>query len=306
MFRNEQQSLEFGSAFRTVNNAFQRFAELSQMRIETLVFLVRHFGFTAQPDGFHGVERRIFFHILVVFFDGVFHADRVFDEVRIFADDGGDGPIFQIGFGIFFQMKDDGGSLSVALCLFDGVGVFAVGRPLPRLVGTGFAGDDVRLVGSHERGIETHAELSDQFRIVAFGFFLLLHGFNERLGAGLGDGADVRNQIVAVHADAVVNKGKGAGFLVRRNADFPVLRIFRMADGLETRLVQSIGCIRHQFPDENVFVGIDGMNHQLQQLLNFCLKLHTVFCHDKASCWNSLRNQCFFRMLSVIWKGLCS
>lgn len=77
------------------------------------------------------------------------------------------------------------------------------------------------LVGDHERRVEADAELPDQtFR--SCGVLGLLDLLQQAGGAGLGDGADQLNEIVAGHADAVVPDGQGAGVLVDLQRDLQI------------------------------------------------------------------------------------
>ena len=88
----------------------------------------------------------------------------------------------------------------------------------------GHAREDRHLVGDHERGVEADAELADQLGpLRRLGCFKL---FEERRGAGLGDGAEVLDGALAVHADAVVGDGQRAGVLVDGDLDLPVLVAF--------------------------------------------------------------------------------
>ena len=75
----------------------------------------------------------------------------------------------------------------------------------------GAAGLDHHLVGDHEGGIEADAELADQrLRLLA----RVLGGklVEESLGAGPGDGAEARGQVLARHSDAVVGRRSASSF----------------------------------------------------------------------------------------------
>ena len=74
------------------------------------------------------------------------------------------------------------------------------------LVFAGLARDDLDLVGDHEDGVEADAELADEVGVLA-GVAGELG--EEVLGAGAGDGAEVRDEIFLVHADAGVGDGEG-------------------------------------------------------------------------------------------------
>ena len=85
---------------------------------------------------------------------------------------------------------------------------------------------------------------------------VLLEKLQKCTGAALGDGADVLDDLVLRHADAVVADGEGLRFFIRRDADLPLLRHFRMGQAFEARLVDGVGGVGHQFPQENVAVGV--------------------------------------------------
>ena len=80
----------------------------------------------------------------------------------------------------------------------------------------GAAGEHRHLVGDDERRIEADAELADQMRVL-----LLVAGelAEELARAGLGDRAEVRDDLVAAHADAVVGDGDRARLAVEIDAD---------------------------------------------------------------------------------------
>ncbi|CSI94613.1 Uncharacterised protein [Vibrio cholerae] len=48
-----------------------------------------------------------------------------------------------------------------------------------------------------------------------------------------------------------------------------------MRKRLKTQLINGIGGVRNQLTQENFFVGVQRVNHQVQQLFNFRLKTTT-------------------------------
>src|SRR5690606_15874476 len=88
----------------------------------------------------------------------------------------------------------------------------------------------------------------------------------------------------AGHADAVVPDGQHAVVLVDFQLDVQVggvdLQIL-VLEGGKPQFVQGIGRVRDQLAKERVLVGVDGMDHQLEQLMGFCLELELfdVLCH---------------------------
>jgi hypothetical protein len=122
------------------------------------------------------------------------------------------------------------------------------------------------LAGDHERGVEAHAELADDVDVIALrGLFGLL----ELQAVGMGDGAQVLLQLVGVHADAVVGHRDGAGVLVEETRIFssslPSWICGRQA--LEVQLVLGVGRVRDQLAQEDLAVRVDGVDHQVEQLL---------------------------------------
>ncbi|MCY1181760.1 hypothetical protein D9M73_222840 [compost metagenome] len=99
-------------------------------------------------------------------------------------------------------------------------------------------------------------------------------------GAGLGDGAEVGDHVLAAHADAVVFEGDGLGVLVEADADLQLGTAFqqlRLGQGFETQLVGGVRGVGNQFAEEDFLVRIEGMDHQMKQLLHFSLKTQSFF-----------------------------
>ena len=95
------------------------------------------------------------------------------------------------------------------------------------------------------------------------------------LGAGAGDGAEARGQVVAGHADAVVGDGQGLGVLVERDGDGEGRAVgdeLGLGDRLVAQLLAGVGGVGDEFADEDLPVGIDRMNHQMQQARNVGLE----------------------------------
>ncbi|MPM56938.1 hypothetical protein SDC9_103755 [bioreactor metagenome] len=235
---------------------------------ETFMLLGRDLGRRAQPDRLLRIERA-FFNAggLVLIGLDIGHHDRIFDEIRIFAHDFGKFPAFEVGFLARFDMKRDRGAGFGARRFFDGVVVIAVGGPAHgRGVAAGAPGFDFNLFRDHEGGVEADAELADQLRRA--GGVALLEIFEKRAGAGFGDGADVVAHFIGGHADAVVGDGDGFGVLVDIEVDAPVPEQFFIGQRREARLVDGIGGIGDQFTQKNVGIGVERMNHQIEQLLD--------------------------------------
>ena len=103
--------------------------------------------------------------------------------------------------------------------------------------------------------------------------------------AGARDGAEVALQLLLGHADAVVGDGEGARFLVGGEEDLEVLAPQLdgvVGEGLVGQLVHRVAGVGDQLPQEDLLVGVDGVDHQIQQPLGLGLEL--FLCHDNASC----------------------
>ncbi|OQA63562.1 MAG: hypothetical protein BWY39_00825 [Spirochaetes bacterium ADurb.Bin269] len=157
------------------------------------------------------------------------------------------------------------------------VRTLAVGDPLPHQRIGCLLRDDLDLACDHERRIKPDAELADQVGILLRVACELLE---ERLGAGAGDGAQVRHNIVLVHADTGIAHNQRLFFLVERNVHAGRklhILVFLVRKAQILQLVQRVGRVRHNLPQENFLVRIERMNDKRQQLVDFSLKL--IRCH---------------------------
>ena len=138
-------------------------------------------------------------------------------------------------------------------------------------VRAGLAARDGDLVRDHERRIEADAELADQAAAVLG----LVELADEGAGAGAGDGAEVVDQLLPVHADAVVGDGQRAGRLVAADADRQHRVLgdeFGLGDRLVTELVAGVGRVRDQLAQEDVALGVDRVHHHVEQVGDFGLE----------------------------------
>ena len=108
---------------------------------------------------------------------------------------------FQKLLGVFLEMQRDAGPARFLFGFADCELPLAIRRPAPSGVLAGAPAQYLDLVGNHEAGIEPDAELPDQRNIlVVLAGKLVDEGGRSRSG----DGAQIFDQRVAVHADAVV------------------------------------------------------------------------------------------------------
>ena len=135
----------------------------------------------------------------------------------------------------------------------------------------GVDGDFVR---DHERRVEADAELADERGGFLAGVFRRKL-VEEGLGAGAGDGAKPLGQVFAGHADAVVREGQRLGVGIDRDLDRErraVLDQFRLGDRFVAQLLAGVGRVGDELADENLPVGIDRMDHEMQQARNVGLE----------------------------------
>ncbi len=261
-----------------VNMGQRRFEVVRHMLVEFVVLFLRDLALGARPQGGSLVDgfQLILDHVLLLLCVPIFlvHHDGQGDVVGILADDGLDLPAGKELVLAFAQVQDHVGAATGLVHGFERVVTLSRRFPFHAMFGAkaGAAGDQGHLVGHDEGGIEAHAELADQVRIPG-----LIAGkrLEELARAGLGDGADMLDHFLAVHADAVVGKGNGARSFIEAHADLQIGISFPqrvVGQRLEAQLVRSIGGIGNQLAQENLLVAVQGVDHQLQQLLDFGLK----------------------------------
>ena len=258
--------------------------------VEGIVLLLGHVLLGTLPQGHHGVEGVELGVILVLILGalldsglGDLHADGVADVVGILADKGAELVLLQelgvvLLLGICLDGHDDVGTGGITLSGLDGVAV-GVRGPLPGGVCAVLLGDDGDGVGHHKGGVEAHAELTDDVDVL-----VLLHGLLEDQAAGLGDGTQVLLHVGAVHADAVVGNGQRPLLLIGGNGDLkiaPVEADVVVGQGGVGQLVDGVGGVGDDLPEEDFLVGVDGVDHHIHQTLAFSLELH--FFHSACS-----------------------
>ncbi len=186
--------------------------------------------------------------------------DRKLDVVGVGADNALDLVGLDILFRVLLQMQHDLGATRHALrrgrIRRRDLETGAAGRrPHPGLALAGAAAGDHDAIRHHEGRVEADAELADQAGAF-FGFVLaFVETGQEGLGAGPGDGAEIVDQLLPLHADAGVTHGEGRGRLVRRDPDHRRVALgqqFRPRDRLIAQLVAGVRCVGNQLPQENI------------------------------------------------------
>ena len=266
--------------------------------VELGILLVGDLGAALLPDGGHrvdGLELGVVLPLRLVVVAGVGgalllaalgheHLDGVAHVVAVAADELAELPLAEelvvVGLvGVLLEGHDDGGAAGRAIGgviggdRLDRVALDAVGGPAEALVRAPGAADDGDLARDHEGGVEAHAEAADDVDGVTLGLGV---GLLEGLGAGVGDGAEVLLELGLGHADAVVGDGDGAVVLVKGHVDGEVGLVDlhrRVREALEVELVDRVRRVGDELAQEDLAVGVDGVDHEVEQLLALCLEL---------------------------------
>ena len=173
--------------------------------------------------------------------------DRKLDVVGIGADNPLDLESFQIFCRVRLQVQNDfraaRDALGVVFTRRSDIEPVAAGRcPGPDLFGSSAATGDNDAIGDHEGRVEADPELADQpGAVLGFG-----QAGEKGFGAGTRDGAEVVDQFLPVHADAVIGYRQRAGLLVRRDADFGRLAVGDQVgrrDRLVAQFIAGVGAV---------------------------------------------------------------
>ena len=92
----------------------------------------------------------------------------------------------------------------------------------------------------------------------------------------MGDGAQVALQILRGHADAVIGNGQRARVLVERDSNSQVAEVeldIGVGQALEVELVHGVRRVGDQLAKKDLLVGIDRVDHEVEQLFALRLKL---------------------------------
>ncbi|MNR27427.1 hypothetical protein D3C85_1447010 [compost metagenome] len=80
------------------------------------------------------------------------------------------------------------------------------------------------------------------------------------------------DNLIAVHTNTVIGNSQGAVVFVKRDAhaQFTVAFIqIRVGQGAKTQFVRRIRGVGDKLTQEDFFIGIQGMDHQVQKLFYF-------------------------------------
>ena len=300
--RHEQQRVVLERALGVEGDGARRVLPVVEGGLVELVVLLRlDVGLGLLPDRRHGVDGLELGVVLVlglVVVGGVVglgllaalgdhHLDGMAHVVAVAADEVLERPLLEVqaialallavrALHVVLEREDDVGAAVLARAVLDGVALEAVALPHVRHVLAPGARDDLDLLGHHEGRVEAHTELADDVDVVAL---VLGVGLLELLRAGVGDGAQVALELVGRHADAVVRDGEGAGVLVGCDADGEAVLVeldIRVGEALEVELVLGVGRVGDELAEEDLLVGVDRVDHEVEQLLALCLELAHV------------------------------
>ena len=217
----------------------------------------------------------------------VLEPDRQADMVGVGLDDGADAERLQELPRLLAQVELDAGAACGVGLGRDGEGARPVRAPAPALGLVRPAGHDLDALRDHEGGVEAHAELADEpggqpgrsvLRVLLVrpvAGLRLGHLLDERLGARARDGAEIVDQLVVAHADAVVGDRQHAGLVVGRDRHLErgiVAEQVGLRDRRVAQLVARVGCVGDQLAQEDLLVAVERVGHEAEQLADLGLE----------------------------------
>ena len=243
--------------------------------IEAVVFFCRDLVFILLPQRHHTVEGLhlkvvLIFVLRTLLRTGLFdlHADGVADIIGILLHERTNAVCIEelavlFFLGVLFDMQNDLGAVVGLFALADGIAVRAVGLPAIRLLCAIRLGFHAHVVADHKRGIETHAELTDDVDILVLFVFRL-----EFQRAALCDDAEVLVKLLLRHADAVIADTQRAAVLIRRKEDLEVVTIesrSAVRQGFIVKLIDRVARVGDQLAQKNLLMGINRVDHEIKK-----------------------------------------
>ena len=95
----------------------------------------------------------------------------------------------------------------------------------------------------------------------------------------MGDGAQIALELLGGHADAVIRNRDSAGILIEGDANGQVALVdlnARVLQALKVELVDGIARVGDKLAQEDFLVGVDGVDHEVEQFFALGLKLTHV------------------------------
>ena len=256
--------------------------------VEAVVLLIGHFALLLLPDGDHAVQGLqlgvglplglvvlglgVWFRLLTALF--ALHLDGVAHIVAVLLHDGHNAVFVQevvvfLSVGIRLDVQNDLGANGVLLGGGHLVAVHTGGLPLPCLVRAISLGDNGQLIGHHKGRVEAHTELTDDINV------LVLVVLFEIQRTGVGNGTQILLQLFLGHTDTVILHGQDAVFLIAGDEDAEIALVHAhggIGQALIVQLINGVRSIGDQLPQEDLFIGIDGVDHHVHQFFALCLK----------------------------------
>src|SRR4029079_15014540 len=164
----------------------------------------------------------------------------------------------------------------------------SVRRPSPGIISASASGKDVDTVRNHEGRIEPAAELSNERS--ALPALRHLDFFQKSSCTRMGNGSEGFDHLVPVHPNSIVLNGEALLVGIERHRDTQgriICQEVRLCDRLVAQPLASIGCIRNQLAQEDVFFGIDSVEHQVQELGYIGRKCAALGFSDVTGCHSS-------------------
>ena len=183
------------------------------------------------------------------------------------------------------ELEGNGRTAARAAALGDSEAAQPVRHPGPGLFLTGLAALDGDLAGDHEGGVEADAELPDQAHPVRPGF-VLGHLLEEAGGAGAGDGAEIGDELVAIHADAVVTHAERPGLRIDRDTDAELGLVGDELGAGEREIAQAVAGVRgvgDELAQEDLLLAVERVGDDMQQLGDLGLEIMSFFGHRWGS-----------------------
>jgi hypothetical protein len=180
---------------------------------------------------------------------------------------------------VFLQSEDDLGTTGngVAVIGDNLEGAAGVGDPSVLLIVV-VLGDNDDFFGNEVGGVEADTELTNHADVCTG-----RDGLHEGAGTGLGDGAEVVDEIGLLHADTCIPDGKSLVGLVGDNSDSELglgLELLWLGNRLVADLVEGVGGVGNELSEEDLLVGVESVDDKGHQLLDVGVERENFFGHD--------------------------
>ena len=173
----------------------------------------------------------------------------------------------------------------------DGIALEAIGLPYVRRILAIRAAHDLNALGHHERRVKTDTKLTDDIDRVALALGVL--GL-ELLAARMGDGTQVLLKLNGRHTDTIIRNGNGARIAVKTHTNRKIVLVDLHAivcKALEIELVDCIRRVGDELAQEDLLVGVNRVDHEIEELLALCFELaHALRSLPPCGCLLSARH----------------